>query len=238
MSPAKEIVILTPTPNEYRSVSRHAGLASLRRLAVTVVECGPGKINSAFAAAREVLPKISAQGPGAILIGAGTSGSLSLDLAGGEVIASNSSVICDWRMEDGESETVSPYGWFDYRAPDPAHVERMVIECRDPLIEALLGALSPLGFKTGRMLTSDCFISGKEHKLAMGRRYGCLACDMESGAFGYLANRHLGIPWINFRVVADTLDEALSDYFAIERDMTDILGQKLVEALGRLDGLL
>jgi hypothetical protein len=39
-------------------------------------------------------------------------------------------------------------------------------------------------------------------------------------------------------VVADTLDEALSDYFAMERDMTDILGRQVVAALGELDKLL
>ena len=237
MSVAKEIVVMTPTPNEYRSVSRHAGLASLKHLLVTVVECGPGKINAAFAAAREILPKIAAGGPGIILVGAGTSGSLSLDLSGGDIVVSNSAVISYWRMEDGETVAVSPYGWFDYRVPDPAHVERMAMECADPLIEEFLGGLGPLGFKRGRMLTSDAFISGKDHKLAMGSRYGCLACDMESGVFAYLAGRRLGIPWLNVRVVADTLDEALAEYFAMERDMTDILGRQLVAALGRLDEL-
>jgi hypothetical protein len=59
---------------------------------------------------------------------------------------------------------------------------------------------------------------------------------MESGVFGYLAGRQLGVPWFNVRVVADTLDEALGDYFAMERDMTDILGRQVVEALVRLDG--
>ena len=88
------------------------------------------------------------------------------------------------------------------------------------------------------MLTSDAFVSGKDHKLELGRTYGCLACDMESGVFGYLAGRPLNVPWFNIRVVADTLDEALSDYFAMERDMTDILGRQAVAALSLLDGLL
>jgi hypothetical protein len=61
---------------------------------------------------------------------------------------------------------------------------------------------------------------------------------MESGAFAYLASRTGDLPWFNVRVVADTLDDALNDYFAIEKDMTDILGRKLVLALGKLDELL
>jgi nucleoside phosphorylase len=232
-----EVVILTPTPNEYRKVSRHIGLASFRNLAATVVECGPGKINAAFAAAREILPRLAA-GERAVLVGAGTSGSLSLDLTGGDIIASPSAVISDWRREDGRTVKVSPYGWFDYREADPHQVERMVIECRDSMVLEFMGALSGSGLKIGRMLTSDTFIEGRDLKLSMGSAYGCLACDMESGAFGYVAGRLMGIPWFNLRVVADTLDDGLADYFAMEGDITDILGRHVVRALTILDGVL
>lgn len=237
MSASKEVVILTPTPNEYRYVGRHMGLASFKNLAATVVECGPGKINAAFVAAREIIPRIAA-GERAVLVGAGTSGSLSLDLVGGDVIVSNSAVISDWRQEDGSTVKVSPYGWFDYREPDPHQVERMALECRDSLVADLMGAVAGTPLKTGRMLTSDAYIDGRVHKLAMGGTYGCLACDMESGAFGYAAGRLLNVPWFNIRVVADTLDDTLSDYFAMESDITDILGRNVVRTLTLLDGLL
>jgi nucleoside phosphorylase len=238
MSSPKEIVILAPTPNEYRSVSRHVGLASLKHLTATVLESGPGKINAAFKAAQELIPRLASSEGGVMLIGAGTSGSMSLELSGGDTLVSNTAVISDWRMEDGQSVKVSPYGWFDYREPSPEHVEKMVLECRDPFLTVFLASLPPEEFKRGRILTSDAFVSGKEHKLSLGRTYGCSICDMESGAFAYVAGKLLGVPWLNIRVVADTLDDALNDYFAVERDMTEILGGKVVEALKRLDALL
>ena len=228
---------MTPTPNEYRSVSGHIGAASFKNLTATVIECGPGRLNAAYHFGKELVFKRRAKEK-PVLVGAGTSGSLSLDLAGGDVIVSNSAVISDWRMEDGQSVKVSPYGTFDYREPDRAHVERMTLECRMPLVAGFIENLPKDKFKFGRMLSSEAFISGKEHKLEMGRVYGCVACDMESGAFGYLASKTPGLPWFNVRVVADTLDDALGDYFAIERDMTDILGRHLVMALGKLDEML
>jgi nucleoside phosphorylase len=238
MSAFMDLVVMTPTPNEHRAVSRHLGAASFKNLSAKVVECGPGRINAAFAAAREFLGKKAHPGRQAALVGAGTAGSLSLELAGGDMIASNSAVISDWRLDDGGPDQVSPYGRFDYQEPDPRHVERMALECQDPLVLVFLAALPGERFKRGRMLTSEAFVAGKERKLSLGRTYGCLACDMESGAFGYLAARHLGVPWLNFRVVADTLDDALSDYFAMERDMTDVLGRNVAAALAVLDELL
>lgn len=237
MSNLKEVVIFTPTPNEYRAVSRHIGLAAFKNLTATVIECGPGRINAAYHFTKEVCLR-----PGSkerlIVVGAGTSGSLSLDLAGGDIIVSSSAIISDWRMEDGQTLKVSPYAMFDYRDPDSTQVGRMVIECREPLVGDFLAAIPQDEFKLGRMLTSEAFVSGKDHKLSMGKTYGCLACDMESGVFGHMAGKFAGVPWFNVRVVADTLDDSLNDYFAIERDMTDMLGRQLVAALGKLDALL
>ncbi|MDR0354123.1 MAG: hypothetical protein LBJ64_00025 [Deltaproteobacteria bacterium] len=232
---AKEIIILSPTPNEYRSVSAHVGRASFRRLNCSVVECGPGRICASYVAAGELAARRVEKDGAVMLVGAGTSGSLSLELKSGDVIVSDSAVISDWRMEEGEKETVSPYGWFDYREPDPAHVEKMVIRGQDARVRAVLSELPAKGFKLGRMLTSEAFICGREHKLNLGRRFGCLACDMESGAFAFIGNRLAKVPWFNIRVVADDLDEALNDYFAMEKDVTEILGQKVVEVLEVLD---
>jgi len=62
---------------------------------------------------------------------------------------------------------------------------------------------------------------------------------MESGVFAYAAQNLLGNrPWLNLRVVADTLDETLADYFTKEADMTEILGAKTRQALEVLDKLL
>ncbi|MDR2443265.1 MAG: hypothetical protein LBE31_07075 [Deltaproteobacteria bacterium] len=237
MKRVKEVLILTPTPNEYRSVSQHLGTAAFKNILTEVIECGPGKINATFALTRELLAK-NGDRDQVIVVGAGTSGSLAMEMVGGDVIVSNCAVISDWRMEDGQSTKVSPYAWFDYRDPDPHQVSRMVLECHDSLIVEFMKNISPIDFRLGRMMTSDAFVSGKDYKLRLGQTFGCLACDMESGVFGYVAGNLLNLPWFNLRVVADTLDDSLNDYFAIEKDMTDILGRKVVEALKILDQII
>jgi nucleoside phosphorylase len=230
--------VFTSTPNEYRAVSHHVGQAGFARLACSVIECGAGRINASFAAARELAAKEAAGKGQPIIVGTGTSGSLSMDLRQGEVIVSNSAVISDWRMEDGDAVTLSPYGQFDYRHPDPGHVERMAIECRDGLILGLLERLPRESFRQGRLLTSEAFVAGKDNKLAKGAAFGALACDMESGVYAHIGNRLANVPWLNVRVVADTLDESLGDYFAMERGVTDILGAKVAETLKILESLL
>ncbi|MDR1656360.1 MAG: hypothetical protein LBT47_02235 [Deltaproteobacteria bacterium] len=237
MKSGREILILTPTPNEYRSVSQHVGRASFKNFTSDVVECGPGKISATFTATKEIMARKNFSERG-ILVGAGTCGSLSLELVGGDVIVSSSGLISDWRMEDGQSVKVSPYAWFDYREPDTYQVERMVLECRDTLVTDLMKNIPHSDFRFGRMLTSDVFVSGKDYKLYLGRTFGCLACDMESAVFGYVAGQLLNLPWFNFRVVADTLEDSLSSYFAMEKDMTEILGRKVVEGLKVLDSIL
>jgi nucleoside phosphorylase len=96
-----------------------------------------------------------------------------------------------------------------------------------------------MGFRRGRLITSNVFVAGLNNKLAKGRSFQALGCDMESGVFAYVAKNILGgRPWFNLRVVADTLDETLSDYFTKEADMTEILGAKTRQALEVLDELL
>ncbi|MDR3204816.1 MAG: hypothetical protein LBV23_08740 [Deltaproteobacteria bacterium] len=233
-----KVVVITPTPNEYRSVSDCLGRTSFSKLDCQAYESGPGRINAIFTATRELWPlRASNSGP-VILVGCGTAGSLSLNLAAGEVIVSNRAVISDWRREDGQTVKVSPYGWFDYKSPDPEQVAKMVIESRDLMVKYLLTELTEKGFKSADTLTSEAFVEGRDHKLKLGRTFNCAVCDMESGALAYLAGRLLNVAWFNIRIVADTLDEALGDYFAKERNITEILGRKTVEILSLLDSLI
>jgi nucleoside phosphorylase len=234
----KEVLIFTSTPNEYRSVSGYVGRQKFEKLAPSVINCGAGRIHATFSVANELTPRLAANTPPIAMVGAGTSGSLSLHLKQGDVIVSNSAIITDWRMENEDEVLLSPYGVFEYLALDPPHLEKMVIECRHPLIVGLMEKLPPNGFQRGRLLTSEAFVSGKTRKLKLGSDFGCLACDMESGVYGHLGNRLVNVPWFNVRVVADTLDETLGDYFAKERDMTDILAQKIVEILQIFDSSL
>ncbi|UQZ88709.1 hypothetical protein C4J81_05620 [Deltaproteobacteria bacterium Smac51] len=235
----KDIIIFNPTPNEFEAVKRHVGAASFRNINPTVIESGMGKINAAFQMAAEVLPRVEGGKKPAVVIGAGTSGSLNMKLTGGDMIVSNAAIIADWRMEDDFNRHCAAYGDINFRAVEPSLAEEMTIACTDPIVTTLLDRLENRGFKRGRMLTSDTFVAGINNKLRLGHEFGCLACDMESAAFGYTASKRLdGIPWFNLRVVADTIDESLSDYVNMEIDMVEILGGKTVEALTILDELL
>jgi nucleoside phosphorylase len=228
-------LIFTSTPNEFRSVSQSVGRQGFKKLSCSVIDCGPGRINATFGATKELIPRITAKKPPLVMIGTGTSGSLSLKLRHGDTVVSNGAVISDWRMEKGPEVTVSPYGWFDYQPPEPQQVEKMTIYCQDDLVVNLLDKLPTNDFIRGNLLTSEAFVSGTDHKLNLGATFNCLACDMESGVYAFIGNSLLKVPWFNLRIVADTLDDTIHDYFAKERDMTEILGGKIVETLKILD---
>jgi nucleoside phosphorylase len=236
MSAKATVLVLTPTPGEFQGVSGALGKLRARNFSLAILESGPGKINAAMKAA-EAISAAKGQGAPLILAGVGTSGSLTLSAACGDVVASRESLVADWRHEDGKETLVGPYGAFDYGPPDEARVGAMVIREEDPLIAGLVGGLTQNGFLGGRILTSDCFVAGRDHKLALGALYGATVCDMESAAFAFVA-RALGARCLNLRVVADTLDETLEDYFRKELDVTARLGERALDALSALDGLL
>ena len=50
----RQILVFTPTPNEYAAVSRHLGGAIFNNFRVQVVESGPGAVNAAFKAAESI----------------------------------------------------------------------------------------------------------------------------------------------------------------------------------------
>lgn len=234
-----EILVFTPTPNEFKAVSNHVAGSSFKNFIVKVVESGPGKINAAFKTAAEIMPRLATGRRPSFVIGAGTSGSLSVELTSGEMVVSSSVVISDWCMENDSERLHGDYGLFSYHSLEPQVADEIALSCPDPTVAKLMGQLEKRGFKRGRIMTSDTFVAGPRNKLNLGREFKCLACDMESGAYAYAAQRLLGgLPWFNLRVVADTLDESLHDYFNKEIDMVNVLGAKTAQALTILDELL
>lgn len=233
-----EVIILTPTPGEYAGVWGYLKDKVLTRLHMTVVESGPGKINAAWKLASLISSRNSAGALPAFVAGVGTSGSLDKSLRRGEVVASLDSVIGDWRHEDGQETLLGPYGVFDYEKLTDSRVEKMALVSDVPILMEFMGILAKNNFRTGRILTSDTFVAGKDHKLSLGKLFKALVCDMESGSFAWTARKCHNIPWFNLRIVADTLDESLSDYFKMETEVTDVLGKKTLVAMEILNSLL
>ncbi|MDR2459189.1 MAG: hypothetical protein LBE38_00190 [Deltaproteobacteria bacterium] len=233
-----EIILLAPTPGEYLGLTSHLKQKTFNHLKVTIVETGPGKINAALKLSLELTARdLDGKRP-AFVAGVGTCGSLDKTLVRGNVVSSKDCIICDWRHEDGKEILVGPYGVFDYGEATEKRVKSMAITSDSKLIGELIEELGKNAFKVGRVLTADSFVSGAKLKLSLGKIFSALVCDMESGAFAYTSKRFNELPWFNLRVVADTLDESLADYFKMEKTVTDILGERTVEALGFLDRLL
>ena len=236
----REIIVFNPTPKEFEACTRHVKAAKFKNFTVRTVLTGPGKINATYKVTEELLPLLKKDKAPFIIIGAGTSGSLSKKLKSGDIAASAKAFITDWQMvEDHKPPFLSPYDELDFKSVNENTVERLLIECNDPLITELMAKLAGVGFKVGRFVSSDTFVAGLKAKLEKGATFNALVCDMESGTFGYLANKKFGgIPWFNLRVVADTIDHNFADYVEMEEDMTDILGRRLVEALTILDSMI
>jgi nucleoside phosphorylase len=171
--------------------------------------------------------------PPALFLGAGTAGSLDLNLKSGDVLASNETLIADWREEDESGWRTAAYGSFDYGEPE-LKADQMAIRCSSPLVEKLLDRLGE-AFLRGRLLSSDSFVAGQAHKLKLGRAFGCRVCEMESGAVAHVCRRSGNRPWLQIRVVADTLDDKLKDYFQMEKDVVKALSEKVALALSLLD---
>ena len=226
----KLAVIFTPTQHEFSACQKRLEQVHLDGWTTRCIKTGPGKANAAFHTA-------SLKGMGLephVLIGAGTSGALQHGLRQGEIIASAHATVADWKMIHDDGESYANYGELNYAHDMLERHADLHIACDDPKVTSLLAKLHTNGFRQGAMLTSDMFIAGERHKLDYGKRFGCLACDMESGVFGYLANRYLACPWLNIRVVADTIGESFEDYAAIEPQMTKILAEHLEEVMRQI----
>ncbi len=231
-----DVVIFTPTSADYRAVTGGLQDQEFEYINVTVVETGPGKLNTAAKTAAH-LARIPAGGePPLMLIGAGAAGSLNLKLRAGDAIASSSAAIGDWTLESDYARTYGRYGESAYRALSPDWADELAVECLSPVVGELADKLTLKGFLRGRLLTTDTFLTGLSGKLERGRLFNCLAGDQESGALAWVAQQY-GRPWINLRVVADTLDEELKNSRPPEPDLAELLALKLTVTLSTLDRL-
>ena len=232
------ILIINPTPYEYKATCRHLAGKEFQNIQPIVRECGPGKINAAFSLTLH-WHELKQQGQTPrLIIGAGTSGALDYGLKTGDIIFSATSVISDYGMATERGFQNSATGALKFIEPQNFKPEDIAIACQDPLIHKLAAHMEVKHCKPGAMLTSDTFVTGKDNRLALGERYKCLACDMESGAFAYVAENKLKTPWCNLRIVADTLNEDFEHYKLMEVDMTELLGGRLMVALQALDELI
>lgn len=239
MDKMKEILVFNPTEQEHASCSKHLASAGFKHFRARAVLTGPGKINATYTMAGEIQHMRYKGKEPLLIVGAGTAGSLDRHLKSGDLIISASSFISDWVMQDGDIYQHAVYGDLGYLPLNRDILEGLYIRCEDPLVEKLLAAMKNKNMLAGNLMTSDTFVAGVKNKLERGEKFNCLACDMESGVFGFLANsKFADLPWFNLRVVADTIEHGFDDYAEMEADMTEILAYGLVNSLETLDSLL
>lgn len=224
-----EVFIFTPTHEEYRLLADNLSDEAFDNFIVRVIETGSGLINTAAKAAAFLEPYRAAREK-PLIMGAGICGSLNLKLRAGDAVCSTEAILGDWAMETDHARTYGLYGEASYKALIGSTAEEMSLSSRSPQVQELLKRLAVKGFLPGRLFSSDTFITGLTAKLERGRRFGCLGADMESGALALVAEG-LGLPWLNLRVVADTLDQELKSADDPERDVRAILPLKALVLL-------
>ncbi|UQZ89317.1 hypothetical protein C4J81_08955 [Deltaproteobacteria bacterium Smac51] len=230
-----EVVVFVPTEEEYKAVRNNLYETDFENFKARAVLTGPGKISTAAAVAAEAGRLMAKRPRPALVIGAGLCGSLQMKLAAGEAVVSDSSAIGDWIMEDDYVRTYGVYGDHTYKALSDEQAEALAINGGSRIVEELLVRLTAKGFKRGRILTIDTYVTGLTGKLERGRLFNCLASDHESGALGLVALKSLEeVPWLNLRVVSDTIGEQMGgEGRAVS--LPEILALKLLVLLSTFD---
>lgn len=168
---------------------------------VVVTECGIGKVNAA--ATTQALIDLFA--PDAI-INSGVGGALSENLKVGDVVVSVDAIEHDYDT----TAFGDPKGLICFK--DEQRVDMPADkELRDALLKAS-ESLENTTVLTGRIATGDQFISDTEKRLALGREFNALACEMEGGAVGQVCYRN-NVPFAILRCISDDLTNSTSmDY--------------------------
>lgn len=168
---------------------------------VVVTECGIGKVNAAVTA--QVM--IDTFNPD-FIINSGVAGALSDKLRVGDVVISEDAIQHDYDTTAfGDPKGLICFA-SEQRVDMPAHKE-----IREKLFEACK-ALNNTTVLTGRIATGDQFISDTEKRLALGKEFNALACEMEGGAVGQVCYRN-NIPFAILRCISDDLTNSTSmDY--------------------------
>lgn len=235
MSKAK-VLIFVPFHEQYRAAAAELEGADFKGFSVSLIETGPGLIQSAAKAGAMLEPYREARDKPLLVIGLGGCASLNLKLRAGDFICSTSVVPGDWLMESDQARTYGPYGQPSYKVLGGGSADELAVNSRGPFSHELAKKLGGKGFLSGRLLSSDTYPAGFNARLERGRRFDCLASDMESAALA-LAAEKLGLDWINIRMVSETIDEDLKAAEDPVRDVGDLLPLKMMVVLATIEAL-
>ncbi len=158
-----------------------------------IAQCGIGKVNSAICTQIMIdLFDVSE------IINSGVAGALSLDVTVGDVVVATAAV-----QHDFDSTAFGdPKGMLEFdgekiiELPADEALGEELFECAKNLENTNV-------FR-GVVATGDKFVADSEERLAIGREFSALACEMEGGAMAHVCRR-AKVPYSILRSISDDI---------------------------------
>lgn len=172
---------------------------------VVVVRAGIGKVNAAICT-QMLIDFFSVEA----VINTGIAGSLNADINIGDIVLSS-----DVLQHDVDATN------FGYEPGQIPRMDTLAFKADERLIEVAKSAsrevLGDVGVFVGRVVSGDQFISSKEVKTDIVRKFGGFATEMEGAAIGQTAYVN-GVPFLVIRAISDKADDSASvDYPTFEK---------------------
>lgn len=160
---------------------------------VVIVQCGIGKVSSAICT--QML--IDFYSP-SVIINSGVAGALSTDVTVGDIVIATAAVQHDFDC----TAFGDPKGTLELLG------KRMVeIPADEELSVKLFETAKKLGDTNafrGLIATGDKFVSDSDERLAIGKEFSALACEMEGGAMAQVCYR-AQVPFAILRSISDDI---------------------------------
>ena len=197
---------------EEKQTQTLAGMAfttgKLAGVPCVVVQCGAGKVNAAMCAQALILMFHPEK-----IINIGVAGGIGPGVHIGDLVVADRVVQYDYDT----TAIGEPLAYL-------SRVNRSDIPCDEALSAALRTAAPGVyagTVHTGCVATGDRFVADGSFGLALGDRFGAIACEMEGGSIGQVCWLN-GVPFAVLRAISDNANEEGSvDFNAFARESAE-----------------
>lgn len=183
---------------------------------IVCCECGVGKVNAAMCAQA----MIDLFHPD-VIVNSGIAGSLSKDIAIGDIVISDDCVQHDY---DG-TEMGDPPGEIWYA--DEKRVDIPADKKTADILQKACETLENTQIFRGRIATGDTFVAAHERREKIAETFHALACEMEGGAVAQVCYRN-EVPFSILRCISDDFG---SNMFMDYLEFRDLAAEKSIAVL-------
>lgn len=186
------IAMMTKTASKtYAGITYTTGLLGDKE--IVVATCGIGKVNAAVCAQCMIFmyqPEV--------IINTGVAGSLSNELNIGDIALG----CCSIQTDMDTSPVGDPLGLI-------SGINLIELPCDKDTVAKLEAAAKSLGiqYQIGKISTGDQFVNSAERKAFLQETFGCIACEMESGAMAHVCLLN-GVKFAVIRSISDKADNS------------------------------